>query len=79
MLNVFLCDLMVSDPQGIITRGFEVQTDRQIKIDEGESINRPALPAMLREIIAHNRTGGWRTLKTAAIDRPAQGMPDQTG
>ena len=62
-VNVFLYDPMVSDPEGIITRGFEAQTGRQIKIYEGEPINRPALLAMFREIIDHNRAGGWRKLQ----------------
>jgi hypothetical protein len=62
-VNVFLYDPLVSDPEGIITRGFEAQTGRQIKVFEGEPINRPALLAMFREIIAHNRAGGWRKLQ----------------
>ena len=62
-VNVFLYDPLVSDPEGIITRGFEAQTGRQIKIFEGEPINRPALLAMFREIIEHNRAGGWRKLQ----------------
>ena len=62
-VNVFLYDPLVSDPEGIITRGFEAQTGRQIKVFEGEPINRPALLAMFREIIEHNRAGGWRKLQ----------------
>jgi hypothetical protein len=62
-VNVFLYDPLVSDPEGIITRGHEAQTGRQIMIFEGEPINRPALLAMFREIVAHNRAGGWRKLK----------------
>jgi hypothetical protein len=62
-VNVFLYDPLVTDPEGIITRGFEAQTGRQIKIYEGEPINRPALLAIFREIIGHNRAGGWRKLQ----------------
>src|SRR5919106_4217170 len=65
-VNVFLYDPLVSDPEGIITRGHEAQTGRQIMIYEGEPINRPALLAMFREIIEHNRAGGWRKLKGVA-------------
>jgi hypothetical protein len=61
-VNVFLYDPLVSDPEGIITHGHGNQTGRQISIHEGEPINRPALLAMLREIIDHNRAGGWRKL-----------------
>ena len=62
-VNVFLYDPLVSDPQGIITRGHEDKTGRQIMLYEGEPIDRPALLAMFREIIEHNRAGGWRKLQ----------------
>jgi hypothetical protein len=62
-VNVFLYDPLVSDPDGIITAGHGNETGRQISIREGERINRDALKAMLREIIEHNRAGGWRKLK----------------
>jgi hypothetical protein len=62
-VNVFLYDPLVTDPEGIITRGFEATTGRQIMVYEGESLNRRALVAMFREIIEHNRAGGWRKLK----------------
>ena len=65
-VNVFLYDPTVSDPDGIITRGFEAKTGRQIKVYSGDPINRPALLAMFREIIAHNRAGGWRKLESSA-------------
>ncbi len=63
-VNVFLYDgAIVPDPEGIITGGHENATARTIAIREGEPINAPALTAMLRQIIANNRAGGWRTLK----------------
>jgi hypothetical protein len=62
-VNVFLYDPLVTDPEGIITRGFEATTGRQIKVFEDDVINRRALLAMFREIIEHNRAGGWRKLK----------------
>jgi hypothetical protein len=62
-VNVFLYDPLVTDPDGIITRGHEAQTGRQIMVFEGETLNRRALLAMFREIIEHNRAGGWRKLK----------------
>ena len=64
-VNVFLYDPLVSDPQGIITHGHGNATGRQIWINDGDRINRPALLAMFREIITHNRAGGWRRLRTA--------------
>jgi hypothetical protein len=63
-VNVFLYDgAIVPDPEGIITGGHGNKTARQIAIREGETINAPALTAMLRQIIANNRAGGWRKLK----------------
>lgn len=64
-VNVFLYDPLVSDPEGIITHGHDNQTGRQISIYEGDPINRPALLAIFREIVAHNRAGGWRKLQAA--------------
>lgn len=64
-VNVFLYDPIVSDPAEIITHGHGNSTGRQISIYQGEPINRPALLAIFREIIAHNRAGGWRKLKAA--------------
>jgi hypothetical protein len=62
-VNVFLYDPLVDDPDGIITHGHGNATGRQISIHEGEPINRVALLAMFRQIIEHNRAGGWRRLQ----------------
>jgi len=62
-VNVFLYDPLIDDPEGIITRGHEAQTGRQIMIFEDGPINRPALLAIFRQIIDHNRAGGWRKLQ----------------
>ena len=62
-VNVFLYDPLVDDPDGIITHGHGNATGRQISIREGEALNRPALLAMVRQIIEHNRAGGWRRLQ----------------
>ena len=64
-VNVFLYDPLVRDLEGIITAGHGNETGRQISIKEGERINARALTAMFREIVAHNRAGGWRKLKAA--------------
>jgi hypothetical protein len=64
-VNVFLYDPLVTDPDGIITRGHEDKTGRQIMIYEGERLNRAALLALFREIIEHNRAGGWRRILAA--------------
>lgn len=63
-LNVFLYDgAMVPDPEGIITAGHQNQTARTVAFYEGEPVNAPALLAMIKQIIANNRAGGWRKLK----------------
>jgi hypothetical protein len=63
-VNLFLYDgAIVPDPEGIITAGHDNKTARTVSFREGEAINRRALNAMLEQIIANNRAGGWRTLK----------------
>jgi len=63
-VNVFLYDgAIVPDPEGIITGGHDNKTARTVAVRQGEPINRPALLAMFRQIIANNRAGGWRKLK----------------
>ena len=64
-VNVFLYDGgIVPDPERIITGGHENKTARTVAIYENEAINDSALAAMFRQIIANNRAGGWRKLKT---------------
>ena len=63
-VNLFLYDGgIVPDPEGIITAGHQNKTARTVSFREGQDINRRALTAMLRQIIANNRAGGWRKLK----------------
>ncbi len=65
-INLFLYDgAIVPDPEGIITGGHGNKAARTISFRQGEAINRRALTAMLRQIIANNRAGGWRKLKNA--------------
>jgi len=64
-VNVFLYDgAIVPDPEGIITGGHDNQTARTVAVYQGETIPAAALGAMFRQIIANNRAGGWRKLKT---------------
>jgi hypothetical protein len=64
-VNVFLYDGgIVADPEGIITAGHDNSTARTVAFRQGETINNAALGAMFRQIIANNRAGGWRKLKT---------------
>ncbi len=67
-VNVFLYDgAIVPDPEGIITAGHGNSTARTVAIREGERVNAPALVAMFRQIIANNRAGGWRKMKSGLI------------
>ena len=63
-VNIFLYDgAIVPDPEGIITGGQDNQTARTVAVRQGETVNRRALTAMFKQIIANNRAGGWRKLK----------------
>jgi hypothetical protein len=64
-VNVFICDPIVPDPEGIITSGYENKTACTVAIHRDETINTNALTAMFKAIIANNRDGGWRKLKRA--------------
>jgi len=64
-VNVFLYDgAIVPDPEGIITGGHDNQTARTVAVYEVETLNATALRTMFEQIIANNRAGGWRKLKS---------------
>jgi hypothetical protein len=64
---VFLYDGgIVPDPEGIITSGHGNKTARTVAIRQGEAINVRALGNIFKAIIANNRAGGWRKLKSSA-------------
>lgn len=70
-INVFLYDgAIVPDPEGIITGGHDNTSARTMAIRDGEAINRPALTAMFKQIIANNRAGGWRKIKREGLPLP---------
>jgi hypothetical protein len=67
-VNVFLYDgAMVPDRHGIITSGHQNKTARTVAIRQGETVNASALTAMFKQIIANNRAGGWRKLKSRRL------------
>ena len=71
-VNVFVYDGgIVPDPDGIITAGHGNSTARTVGFREGAPINRTALTAMFRQIIADNRAGGWRAIKKLREERGA--------
>jgi len=61
-VTLFLYDPLVDDPAQIITAGQNNATGRQISLREGDGVPREQLVAMFRQIIEHNRAGGWRKL-----------------
>ena len=70
-VNVFLYDgAIVPDPDGIITGGHQNSTARTVAVRQNEVINAPALSAMFRQIIANNRAGGWRKIKSREAGTP---------
>lgn len=66
-VNLFLYDgAIVPDPAGLITGGHDNKTARMIAFHEGDRVPIRPLTAMLRQIVANNRAGGWRKLKSAS-------------
>lgn len=66
-VNVFLYDgAIVPDPDSIITGGHDNKTARTVAVGRGEPVPAAPLLAMLRQIVANNRAGGWRKLKVTA-------------
>ena len=64
-VNLFLYDgAIVPDPERIITGGHNNKTARRIAYQRGGAIKERPLAAMLKQIVANNRAGGWRKLKT---------------
>ncbi len=63
-VNLFLYDgAIVPDPANIITGGHNNRTARTIAYRRGDAIQARPLTAMLKQIVANNRAGGWRKLK----------------
>jgi hypothetical protein len=65
-VNVFIYDPLVSDPEGIINKGHGNRTAKSIQVSQGQVLNEQALLSMFKELIAHNRMGGWRKIKDSA-------------
>jgi hypothetical protein len=65
-VNLFVYDPTVTDPEHLINQGHNNATAQAIQIYESDPINQPALVGTLREVIAHNKAGGWRRLKKEA-------------
>ncbi len=72
-VNLFTYDgAIVPDPDRIITGGHGNSTARTIAFSEGDPVPVEPLTAMLRQIIANNRAGGWRAVKAAMLTRQVE-------
>jgi hypothetical protein len=72
-VNVFVYDPIAADPHGIINQGQGNATARAIQIRREEPIDEDALTALLKEVIANNRAGGWRRLEGPSRGEAARG------
>ncbi|HEX3101550.1 MAG TPA: hypothetical protein VHQ01_07160 [Pyrinomonadaceae bacterium] len=56
---------MLNNPQvDAYNQGHGNKTARSIQVGKGDKIDEEAMLAMFRGVIANNRKGGWRKLKT---------------
>jgi hypothetical protein len=64
-VNVFVYDGgLVPDPHGLVTAGHDNATARTIGFREGDGVPEEALVEFFTRLVADNRAGGWRRLKT---------------
>lgn len=61
-VNVFIYDPIAPDPTGLINQGQGNASARSIQVYQGQYLDRRALLALVRAVIANNRAGGWRKL-----------------
>lgn len=64
-VNIFIYDPIAPDPQHIINQGNKNLTARSIQIYRSDALNEVALLELFKAVIANNRAGGWRKVKTA--------------
>lgn len=63
-VNVFVYDPIAPDPEGIINQGESNATARAIQIYQDDTLNERALLNLIKAVIANNRAGGWRKLRS---------------
>jgi hypothetical protein len=64
-LNIFIYDPIAPDPHGLINQGQGNATARGIQVRRGDTLDDQALLDLLRAVIANNRAGGWRKVRSA--------------
>ena len=79
-INIFVYyGTIVPDPEGIITGGHSNTTARTISLKRDQEVPVPAFTAMIRQIIANNRAGGWRAIKNGERSERSQDLDDPEG
>lgn len=63
-VNIFIYDPIAPDPEGIVNQGQRNTTARAVQVHEGEPIKKRALLNLFKAVIANNRAGGWRRLRS---------------
>jgi hypothetical protein len=63
-VNIFIYDPIAPDPEGIINQGHGNQTARAIQVCQGETVNQQAFIKLIQAVVANNRAGGWRKVKS---------------
>ena len=63
-VTIFIYDPIAPDPEGIINQGHDNQTARAIQVRRGETVNKQAFIKLIQAVVANNRTGGWRKVKS---------------
>jgi hypothetical protein len=64
-LNVFIYDPIAPDPHGLVNQGRDNATARGIQIRREDELKEAALLELFRAVIANNRAGGWRRIRSS--------------
>jgi len=64
-LNVFIYDPIAPDPHGLVNQGQGNATARGIQVRQDDELDEAALLELFRAVIANNRAGGWRRVRSA--------------
>jgi hypothetical protein len=76
-LNVFIYDPIAPDPSGLVNQGQANATARGIQVRRGDEIDEAALVDLFRAVIANNRAGGWRRVRSAGGAHEGASKPDE--
>ncbi|HEY2273052.1 MAG TPA: DUF1801 domain-containing protein [Jatrophihabitantaceae bacterium] len=63
-VNVFVYDPIADDPHHVINQGQDNATARSVQLRPDDEIDGDGLLLLFRAVIANNRAGGWRKLRS---------------